>query len=681
MNPIKPIIFCLVLLPILAISQETKKQDTLIRYTLETINVKASRIESTFNQLPYAYSVLKTKQEDQFKPQLSLQEFINQIPGLYSQNANNFAQDLRISIRGFGSRSAFGIRGIKLIIDGIPETTPDGQGQLDNLNLGIIKQIEVIRGAASSLYGNASGGVIAIQTKKNFAQPFSKLRTSIGAFAMQNHSISTGFGIKRATYFIHGAYTSSNAYREHSRFKQYAFNTNVSYILSSRYKLNIILNYLNSPVAQDPGGLNMEEVKTDRQQARNTNLQFKTEESVKQLKIGLALKGRINVGLDLDAYTFLSYRDFIGKLPFEYGGLINLYRNYGGHGASLTYKNSKNKFKLGYDINFQSDNRKRYENLDGFQGNITLNQQEKFGNIGLYLLDHFSSGRWNLTGGFRFDWNKLKAQDRILIDGDQSDILTYRRINPSLRFAYNVINNQKIFTGISTSFETPSLSELSANPQGEQGFNHKLKPQTAVNYEIGLKGQISEQIYYQFNYFFIKTKNDLVPYEIETSPGRSFYRNAGKTNRNGLEFEMTYRPNKNWKLNTSYTFSNIKYKDYWVGDSNFKGNYLPGIPKKLASISLEYQSQKDFYINFQTNYIGSLYADDANTVKIPSYFLSKLNLGYSHQYKGLTVKPFLGISNLFNQKYNDNIRINAFGQRYFEPAPNINIYAGILLKI
>ena len=219
MNQIKPTFIFLVLFPLLANSQEIIVQDSLTRHTLKTIYVKAARIESQLDHLPYAYSVFQVKQADQFKPQLSLQEFINQIPGLYSQNANNNAQDLRISIRGFGSRSAFGIRGIKLIVDGIPETTPDGQGQLDNLNLGIIQQIEVIKGAASSLYGNASGGVITIETKKNFDHPYSELRSSVGSFGMQNHSLSKGFGTKRTKYFLFGAYNSSNAYRDHSRYR------------------------------------------------------------------------------------------------------------------------------------------------------------------------------------------------------------------------------------------------------------------------------------------------------------------------------------------------------------------------------------------------------------------------------------------------------------------------------
>lgn len=196
--------------------------------------------------------MVEIKLADQFKPQLSLQEFINQIPGLYSQNATNNAQDLRISIRGFGARSAFGIRGIKLIVDGIPETTPDGQGQLDNLNLGLINQIEVIKGAAASLYGNASGGVIAIHTRKDFQHPFIGLRSSLGSYGMQKQSITTGFGTDSTKFFLHGAYNSSDSYRKHSRFKQYSFNANISHQINSHYKIDLSLNYLNSPIAQDP---------------------------------------------------------------------------------------------------------------------------------------------------------------------------------------------------------------------------------------------------------------------------------------------------------------------------------------------------------------------------------------------------------------------------------------------
>lgn len=681
MNRIKLILILLALHPIQILSQNAQKQDTLINHSLKEILVKATRIEGKLNQLPYASSVVEIKLADQFKPQLSLQEFINQIPGLYSQNATNNAQDLRISIRGFGARSAFGIRGIKLIVDGIPETTPDGQGQLDNLNLGLINQIEVIKGASASLYGNASGGVIAIHTKKNFQHPFIDLRSSLGNYDMQKQSITTGFGTDSTKFFLHGAYNSSDSYRKHSRFKQYSFNANISHQINSRYKIDLSLNYLNSPIAQDPGSLTIEEIKVNRRQARNKNLLYKTEESIKQIKTKLALKGKLSKQLHLNAYAFFSYRDFSGKLPFTHGGFISMFRNYSGHGTSLSYKTSINKLKFGYDLAIQSDNRKRFENLEGSKGDITLNQQEEFRNIGIYLLDHFSLNKWNITGGLRFDWNKLKVRDRLLYDGNQSDNLNFRKINPSIRFGYSLVTNHNIFTGFSTSFETPSLSELSANPNGEQGFNTKLKAQTAQSYETGIKGKIKNDLRYQLVFFITKTNNDLVPYELEAFPGRSFFRNAGKTNRKGLEFEMTYLLHDNWKLQASYTLSKLKYKTYKVDDNDFSKNYLPGIPKKLVTSSLQFQSNKGFHANLQINYVGSLFTNDSNTVKTSSYILANLSFGYSRQLKHLIIQPFGGIRNILNKKYNDNIRINAFGQRYYEPAPGTNAYVGIIIKI
>lgn len=194
-------------------------------------------------------------------------------------------------------------------------------------------------------------------------------------------------------------------------------------------------------------------------------------------------------------------------------------RNYSGHGTSLSYETSINKLKFGYDLAIQSDNRKRFENLEGSKGDITLNQQEEFRNIGIYLLDHFSLNKWNITGGLRFDWNKLKVRDRLLYDGNQSDNLNFRKINPSIRFGYSLVTNHNIFTGFSTSFETPSLSELSANPNGEQGFNTKLKAQTAQSYETGIKGKIKNDLRYQLIFFITKTNNDLVPYELKRFQG------------------------------------------------------------------------------------------------------------------------------------------------------------------
>jgi len=326
---------------------------------LNNLFIQSSRINSTLQKLPVSVSVYQATPDDATRQQLSLQEFTQQSPGLFAQNTNNFAQDLRISIRGFGARAAFGIRGIKLIVDGIPETTPDGQGQLDNLTLGIIDRIEIVKGPSSSLYGNASGGVIDIQTIDKVERPFSNWKGSVGSYGFQNFQATGGINSENATYIFHGNYVASDGYRDQSGFKQVNTNFKAKFDISDRLTIKALLNYSDSPEADDPGSLTLEAVQENRRQARDRNILFETGETIRQFKVGVSTTWIKNKFTTIDGYLFYNNRQFDGKLPFEFGGIIDLGRDYLGQGASITYSKGRNTVKAGYDFGYQNDNRQR----------------------------------------------------------------------------------------------------------------------------------------------------------------------------------------------------------------------------------------------------------------------------------------------------------------------------------
>ncbi|MEP0478906.1 MAG: TonB-dependent receptor plug domain-containing protein, partial [Nonlabens sp.] len=391
---------------------------------------------TTAQKLPAAVSVYQATDDDATRQQLSLQEYTQQTPGVFTQNANNFAQDLRVSMRGFGARSAFGIRGIKLIVDGIPETTPDGQGQLDNLNLGIIDRLEVLKGPSSSLYGNASGGVISIQTIDQVEKPFSTLKATAGSYGFQNLQATAGINAGNATYIFHGNYVKSDGYRDQSGFEQYNANVKANFKLSEKFTLKALLNYSDSPQADDAGGINLASVEEDRRQARDANVLFQTGETIQQFKAGLSAIWNINTSTTVEGYMFYNNRQFEGRLPFEFGGLIDLGRDYVGQGANITYSKGKNTLKAGYDFGYQNDDRQRFRNLEGIKGEQTLDQKERFTNLGIYVTDHLELDKWYLTGGIRFDYNKLTAVDEFLDNGDDSGDITLNSLNPSIGASY-----------------------------------------------------------------------------------------------------------------------------------------------------------------------------------------------------------------------------------------------------
>jgi len=254
--------------------------DSLNLITLDSVEVKALRISSLLKQQPFSISTYTASPLQDTRQQLSLQEYLTHVSGLFSLNATNYAQDLRISIRGFGARSAFGIRGVKIIVDGIPETTPDGQGQIDNLNLGLIEKIEVLKGPSSALYGNASGGVIHITTKQDFDTDFLEAGLTLGSYHNQQYQLSGGLAKKNTKLIFQAAHTLTDGYRDQSGLQNTNLNLRWFQKITNKSKINFQANYTNSPIGDDAGGLTLEEVNTNRRQARDRNVQFKTGENL-----------------------------------------------------------------------------------------------------------------------------------------------------------------------------------------------------------------------------------------------------------------------------------------------------------------------------------------------------------------------------------------------------------------
>ena len=652
-----------------------QKSSSTTTITLNEISVEALKIETLKKKVPYSISVLDFKRIQKINQQLSLQEYIESVPGLFSLNANNYAQDLRISIRGFGARSAFGIRGIKIIVDGIPETTPDGQGQIDNIPIGLINKIEVLRGPSASFYGNAAGGVISINTIDSLSGKSNIVRSLFGSYNLTSHQLTSFLNNGNTNAIIYLNNTQTDGYREQSGLKQNIFNIKLRHNFSSKSVINAQFNYTNSPKAQDAGGLTLEEVGNNRKQARQRNIDYDTFEKIDQLKMGINWVKNFNQNLSLNSYTFFSTRDFYGKLPFESGGIVDLDRRYYGLGARLKFsksdQNPSHQFQIGMESSFQNDGRNRFLNIKGIQGNNVFSQEEIFKNYAFYFLDQVKLNKWVIRSSVRFDHLSI---------GTDNDIFNkrYNVFNPSFGLSKEIKRNQFLFINFSSSFETPTLSELSANPSGNEGFNLKLEPSRAFNYELGWKVSKPKFIM-EANIFYIKSSNEILPYELEDFPGRSFYKNSGATKRMGLEL-FTQLNWKNIEVQSTFTSAKYLFEDDKITTQDFKSNNLPGIPKSQFFINLIHTSKKNWITKLTFENTGKFYANNSNSVLIDSYQKTRFQTGKSVDVKWSEVDFFLGINNLLNQKYFDNIRLNAFGSRFYEPAPPRNVFTGFSLN-
>ncbi len=654
---------------------------TITAKELEPVTVSSSRFLSKDIQIPLSITVIDQSRLQVGQSKVSLFESLGAVPGVFATNSENFAQDLRISIRGFGARAAFGIRGIKIISDGIPESIPDGTAKVGNLDVGMMERMEIIKGPSSGLYGNASGGVISLFSE-NPKEHFAEFQANFGAYGLQRYQFKTGQEVGKVIYFVSASRLLSTGYRVQNSIERNFLNGKVIYNFTNKNKLTFLVNYIDSPLAEDPGALIQSELDKNRQQVRPQNITFKASETFKQQRIALIYDHTFNEKHQINARVFYLNRDFTNRQALQASGQIAFNRDFSGGGFNYQFTTKKYRLKMGLDLENQQDNRQRYDNLLGEKGTLRLDQIEEFRNVGIFLLQEFAIiPKLKLSLNTRFDDIQLKISDKFLSDGNQSATQSFQRFSPMLGLSFSPTLSQAIFANISTNFETPSLNELSNNPTGFGGFNPDLNPQKSRNYEVGYKGILNKKFRADVSLFYIEVEDEIVPFQLLNQVGRTYFRNAGLSERKGLELGLTYKIRSGLTTYFNYTYSDFQYRNYVTTAGKFDGNTLPGIPKHNIYGEIRYFPSIGIYAIAQIRSIGELYADDANLTKNNSYVTVNLRAGFRKQIKNLLIEPFVGINNLFNEIYNANVQINATANRYFEPAQGSFLFGGLTVRV
>ncbi len=661
------------------------QSDTLAPTLLQPVEVTATRFTTNDLQTAYGLSVLNKTQLQSGQQQLSPAEFLSAVPGVFFMNADNFAQDLRVSIRGVGARSAFGIRGVRIMVDDLPETTPDGQGQIDNLDPGRLERLEVIRGPASGLYGNASGGVLSFKTEEVATNRFVELGSRVGSFGFQQYQLKTGGRSGRLQYITGITHVRLQGFREQSRMRNTLANLKIRYQLNERHQLTLIGNFAGSPVAEDAGALTAIQADTLPTQARDVNKQYDAGESVYQGRIGILSDNRLSAQSRLKIRLFHTIRDFENNLAFKADGIVGFRRNFSGAGIGylFTAKPGRVAWQIhtGLDLERQADLRKRFANLDGVRGDLSFEQLETYQNAGLFFLNDVQvNKKWALTANVRLDLIQVKAADHYLQNGDDSGSLNRQNLSPVLGLRYSASRAFNVYANCSTAFDMPTLSELSANPDGSGGFNTGLLPQQTVGGETGIKGLLHQKLRYETAFFYAVSRNELVPYELQNFPGRTFYQNSGRTERKGIEMSLIWLPGGGIQCSANFTLAAYRYVSFASGGNTYDGKRIPGLPEQTGAFELRYTHKKGPFAFFSTRYVGALFADDANNNRVPEFWLLNLRGGWPLNLGKVVVEPSVGLNNLADTRYSGNIRINAFGGRYYEPAPGMNWYAGLRLR-
>lgn len=619
------------------------------------------------------------------RQQLGLDEALARVPGVYFQNRYNFAQDLRIAIRGFGARANFGVRGIKILIDDIPETLADGQSQVDSIDIGSVGQVEVLRGPASALYGNAAGGVINIQSEDGAVQPYAEGRIAFGDFDFRKQQLKTAGTAGRLNYLLSISDLEMAGYRDHSDARNTQFNSRFKFAITDRSELALALSATDQPLSNDPGGLTRAEARENPRAASARNVEFDAGEALDQQKLGASFKHTLANGAVLSARSYYLNRNFRNRLPFADGGTVQLDRVFAGGGLSYgrSFQLGAYQHRLigGVDYDRQDDDRQRYDNLAGAQGPLVFDQNERATSTGVYLQDELRfSEAMAVTVGLRYDVVDFAVSDSFLADGDDSGSRSIDDVNPSIGFVYEFNEQHSLYGSFATAFETPTFTEF-ANPDGSGGFNPELAPQSSSSIELGLRGSLSELSHYEFVVFDIEVDDELVPFEVATNPGRNYFENAGKSSRQGAELALGVEPLSGLRLSLAYTWSDFTF-DTFVDDAgnDFSGNQIPGIPKSFAHADIAYAHDSGFMIALDAMYSAAMFADNANTTSVDGATVANLRAAFSWQNGPLEIEPFVGVNNLTDTEYTANTRINAFGGRYFEPGPERNLYGGVLIR-
>ncbi|HEN9552110.1 TonB-dependent receptor [Acinetobacter baumannii] len=673
---------------------------------LPTLHVEATRTDTTYLQTPASVFRIDAPQVDT-SSQVNLTEVVKGIPSLQLRNRENYAQDLQLSMRGFGARSTFGVRGIRLYADGIPATMPDGQGQTSNIDLSSLDHVEVLTGPFSSLYGNSSGGTILTSTKEGQGKDSIELSYSGGSHDKSRAGLVLQGGAKGAnepSYVISSSYFDTDGYREHSGAEKVLNNAKLSWNLVDGSKINWVTNYVKIH-ADDPQGLTRDQWNANPKQQVPFLKQFNVRKDIEQTQTGVTWSKPINDKNELYAMAYLGNRQVtqyqsIPKSTQDAsinhaGGVIDFERDYYGADFRWTGKEllPNTTLSVGVALDAMDEDRKGFENFNlvngqpsyGIKGNLRRDEDNTLWNIDPYLQASWQFlPTWRLDTGVRYSNVHYKSKDNYLSNGDDSGKTDYSKVLPSAALSWQILPELMAYVSYAKGFETPTFTEMAYRPDGESGFNFDLTASTSDTYETGLKSQ-NQLGDFTLAVFQTKTKDDIV--SAGNSNGRSTFRNADKTLREGVEFAWNKKLWRDLTATASYSYldatfdANVPEKldqdNKVLASAIPTGNAIPGIAKNQAYASLAWQPSHGLYGGVDVQYMDKVYVNDTNSDAAPSYSVTSANVGYAWVMGDWKVNSFARVDNLFDKNYAGSVIVNDGNGRYFEPADGRNWSAGL----
>jgi iron complex outermembrane receptor protein len=656
--------------------------------TLDEVVVSVSGQEQSAFDAPAAIQAIDQSVIQNSGPQVNLSESLNRIPGLVVLNRQNYAQDLQLSIRGSGSRAPFGIRGSRLIVDGIPATMPDGQGQASTISLSSAKRIEVLRGPLAQMYGNSSAGVIQVFSVDGTEVPQIKSSIDSGPNGMQRLGLQATGVVNGLGYMIDHSDFKTDGLRRHSAAKRKHTNTKLTTTVFEDTKLSLVGNFFDMPLSQDPRGLTKDELRDDRLQANPDSIKYNAGKEVSQNQIGVVSETKLSATSDLMLRAYVGERDLLNPLATGSTGKLN--RSFKGlgfrHNSTHAVGSGAITFSFGAEVEDMKDERKSFDKnrvKTRDEDNIATSQ-------GVFAQANWVVNEdWSVIFGLRANEVKLKVKDYFPTSSDNPDdsgSVKFKSTNPVLGLTRHFSENSNLFFNYGRGFDTPTLLEIfyiTIDPidptSSDSRLNFALQPAKSDHYEIGYKTRLSKSQRLDVSYFVIDTKNEII---VEANAkGRTVFRNAPRTYKSGIEVAHSAQWNQQLSSYMAFSTLNARFSDSFTSNKGFisKGNHIPGTMDKqfFAELSWKPLSAPSLTTSLELLHQGKIRVNDLNSGTTSGATTYNLRLGWDRQYGSWAVKSYLRVDNITDKKYVGSVIANDNDDRFYEPAPGRQVGVGL----
>jgi iron complex outermembrane recepter protein len=686
-----------------------QQQPQVVEQTLQPVVVTPMPgvAQSAFDT-PASVDVIEGSQLRDGQLGVNLSESLARAPGITALNRQNYAQDIQISSRGYGARSTFGARGLRLYTDGIPATAPDGQGQVSHFDLNSAERIEVLRGPFSALYGNSSGGVIALFTADGGPDTVAEASTSFGSFGTQRQTLRLSGQQGKVQYNLSATHFDTDGSRDHSAATRDGVNGKVKYNLSQATKLTLVLNSVHLPDAQDPLGLTRAEYDANPKQASPAALQFNTRKTVLQNQGGLVLEHRLDKVQSFKVTGWSGERDTVQyqaipvgtQTPITHpGGVIGLARRYEGLDAQWTARTRllDHAFTVtaGATTDRLDEHRQGWQNflgtgsaqVLGVQGALRRDEDNRLRSMDEYLQGVWELGRASLTAGLRHSDVRFESRDHFIrgANGDDSGSKQFTATTPVLGLVVHASDALNLYASAGRGFETPTFNELSYRPGGP-GLNFGLQSAKSRQWELGAKAELSRLWRMNVALFEARTADELVV--LSNVGGRSTFQNAGQTLRRGVEASLSGRWGQGWSAQVAASALDATYRNSFLTCGAppcstpsvvvNAGNRIPGIPRTMLFAELAWQHRPSgLGLAAEVRHTGRILVDDRNTDAAPAATVLALRAGLQQAVGRWALREFVRVDNVTDRRYAGSVIVNEGNGRYFEPAPGRNWLAGL----